>query len=1823
MFMKKFTITLNLVFALLMSVQLISQNLTEGFETWPPAEWTIVQGPCSPTNDIIQSGSYVHSGSYSARMSSFSSCTNGYNQYMITPELNVTTGDQTLSFWYRKNPSGSETFAVGWSSTGTDVTTDFTWSDPVTNASDTWQQFVKTDLPEGTKYVAIHYYSNYAYYLYLDDFAGPALNISSVPNCALIGSPANEAAEVLETASLNWLSGGGAPAGYYLSFGTDNPPTNIENGSDLGDVITYAPTALEFGTTYYWQVVAYNVNGSAEGCEVWSFTTREEPGMLSGTVTDSDSGLPIIGATVTAEGDAGYGEAETDELGYYEMELAPGDYDVICEAGGYETGGLADFSITILPGQPATLNFSLAPIIGADCTNPILIDAFPYEDLGQTNCGMGDVYDATCLDYYDSGEDIFYSFTLAETTVLNITLDPYTTTYTGIAVLDQCPPPATGCIASVSNSGTSIRTIQSLELVAGTYYIMIDTYASPDCIPEFDLMIEEYIAPILGCRYTVELYDSYGDGWDGNALTVNVNGNIVLNEVTLDSGYGPAIFEFYAETDDVIEFILGTDTYGENSFYVYDANDELVFEDGPYPTGGTILADCGDCQYSVVLEDSYGDGWNGGTLDVIVDGMPVLSGLTIVSGFGPEEFFFTVFTGSVVDFDYTVGGFGSENSYYAYDANGMEVFASGVSGTPVDGQITGDCAAETGTLAGLIIDEMSGLPIEGALITANDGIVDYTTETDEGGAYEMILVTGEYDVTAAAGGYAPGVPMDVLVTINANTTTTLNFGLAPLLGSTCANPILIDALPYQDLGQTNCGLGNNYSTTCLGNYDGGDDIIYELVVDETVAVNIIMDPKTTTYTGMAIFDGCPDVGSCMESTTISGADTLRIDNLLLGAGTYYLMIDTWPAPNCIPEFDLHIEVLIPGTISGLVTDLGTGDPIGGVDVVAEPGGFATFTNALGEYEMDIYGGMYDLSFYHPEYFEVLVDSVNIVSEENTILDVEMLILPVPECASLIYPAENAMDIMPNAVTFSWESGGIVPVDGYKFSLYDFSRNVWVEQEKNLGNVTEYTMDLEWSTYYGVQLQPYNITGINDNCLPMFFNTSLKGTIDGMIVDALSNLPLDGVMIEVEELSPNAGNTWSLASAADGSWNLDWAEGLEGGMYAISYAKYGYEDFFVGNFEVLPSVVTPANVSLEPVTPYALPFVEKWDSENLTAQKWTAGASNWSVDAEEGNPAPTAFFNWTPSTLDYQIMLESYYLDARNEADVFVQFDLYLDNYSINTLEEMILQVYDGTQWNDVAAFDNQILDAGNIEWTTFTYDVSTLAAGNQIKIGFLAQGEYSLNIDGWYIDNITVASSLLEVNPDKVADILFPAEVSVNSFDIVNIGSMPIDWEIDELALPAWVSIDLADGTLAAGDAQTVEVTFDATIAGTGMFSDVILISGDAGTYTAELALELEVLDENGQKIMIPAPGQWGYISTFIDMNAKMTMYEAFADVLDEMEILVGKTGIFWPGMEINTLGEYNTYEGYKMKMNEVGTLAFLGDMVEDQTVSFPAGTFIIPVLSNVPVLAETIFDGQPVDFAFGLDGTIYWPAGGITTLETLYPGYGYLVRFSDDATLDFDVALPKADPTPNTPPDFANATSWNEVYKTGDFHMVGVNAEAVSQLEAGDFVGAFNADGLCTGMTYYDGMDKTLAIPVFANDNTTPQLNGMVSGEGLNFRIYRNNEEFAAEVAYDRNMPNYDGVFVNNGLSVINSLKVGATGLIDNPVSSISVYPNPSDGLFTIDGVEMALEMMVSNAQGQLIMKQSIADSYQLDLTSQPAGLYYIRLVGEQGVKLVKVIKQ
>ena len=112
------------------------------------------------------------------------------------------------------------------------------------------------------------------------------------------------------------------------------------------------------------------------------------------------------------------------------------------------------------------------------------------------------------------------------------------------------------------------------------------------------------------------------------------------------------------------------DNFNSYDFYVQTVCDSNNVSNWSGPFSFTTQVQYGTCgAFIIELTDSYGDGWNGGFIDVEINGV-YSETITIHDGYGPEFFFISVDSGDVVDLLYTEGGWPDENDYNVYDHNG-------------------------------------------------------------------------------------------------------------------------------------------------------------------------------------------------------------------------------------------------------------------------------------------------------------------------------------------------------------------------------------------------------------------------------------------------------------------------------------------------------------------------------------------------------------------------------------------------------------------------------------------------------------------------------------------------------------------------------------------------------------------------------------------------------------------------------------------------------------------------------------------------------------------------------------------------------------------------------------------------------------------------------------------------------------------------------------------------------------------------------------------------------------------------------------------------
>ncbi|MEP0263305.1 T9SS type A sorting domain-containing protein [Dokdonia sp.] len=306
----------------------------------------------------------------------------------------------------------------------------------------------------------------------------------------------------------------------------------------------------------------------------------------------------------------------------------------------------------------------------------------------------------------------------------------------------------------------------------------------------------------LMCEYTLEMNDSFGDGWNGAIMDVLVDGVVVLDDVSLDDDpnnngvQGILTFPVNSTADVTTVFVDGGGFPGEVSYRILDAegaevgagnvdtnietgtleadcptcfapsglmadnvtdtsadlswtdnNDpvapEFTVEWGPIgfdlgtgtmetgitttsfmlsgldpgteyeyyvfancaaddvsnpagPLGFTTMAPPGDCSYTLEMNDSFGDGWNGAIMDVFRNGVLALNDVSLDDD--PDNdgtqgsLQFEILPGDDITTVFVDGGgFPGEVSYRILDANFAEVATGTVDTNVESGTVTGDC----------------------------------------------------------------------------------------------------------------------------------------------------------------------------------------------------------------------------------------------------------------------------------------------------------------------------------------------------------------------------------------------------------------------------------------------------------------------------------------------------------------------------------------------------------------------------------------------------------------------------------------------------------------------------------------------------------------------------------------------------------------------------------------------------------------------------------------------------------------------------------------------------------------------------------------------------------------------------------------------------------------------------------------------------------------------------------------------------------------------------------------------------------------------------
>ncbi|HEY9124971.1 MAG TPA: sugar-binding protein [Bacteroidales bacterium] len=87
-------------------------------------------------------------------------------------------------------------------------------------------------------------------------------------------------------------------------------------------------------------------------------------------------------------------------------------------------------------------------------------------------------------------------------------------------------------------------------------------------------------------------------------------------------------------------------------------------------------------------------------------------------------------------------------------------------------------------------------------------------------------------------------------------------------------------------------------------------------------------------------------------------------------------------------------------------------------------------------------------------------------------------------------------------------------------------------------------------------------------------------------------------------------------------------------------------------------------------------------------------------------------------------------------------------------------------------------------------------------------------------------------------------------------------------------------------------------------------------------------------------------------------------------------------------------------------------------------------------------------------------------------------------------------------------------------------------------------------------------------------------------------------------------------------SISYTYTGVKGLEVNSFTIYPNPSSSFISF-GNESMINVKIFNAAGQMVLLKSVEPGERIDISSLKTGIYNVRIMGENSVSVLKLVKK
>jgi hypothetical protein len=1410
--------------------------------------------------------------------------------------------------------------------------------------------------------------------------------------------------------------------------------------------------------------------------------------------------------------------------------------------------------------------------------------------LNQFNCGAySSYYGFAWLN--DAGTPWLYGFAQAGgvSTAVIVQLDPETGTETGVtfdAIGYSSGTSQAGGLASFDTWAPGWWTLLGI-IQDETIFGVEGGVAGPP--PDLDLKLTGIYEPNSGFGLVIEdivigvknlgaitqsnfdvRYRVNGGAW----RTETIAGPLAMGEsitYTFNQAYNFSAYGiYYIEA----EVILSGDEHPDNNFA-----DKTIENKDPSQF----------CEYSITLWDDYGDGWNGGYVQIFGDGVEYINA-TLAAGAGPETLYFDVEDDAFLTTVWTAGGWPYECSYIIYDMFGEPIFEDGMGGVDPTGGDIGyvDCDDDipiiTWDPSSFTQNVVFGGTAQDFLSIGNIG-TDILTWNIE--VIEPWLV-----VYPDGGTIEPGGSHGIIIDFNAE-------GLDE--GSYFADILITSNDPFTP--------------------------------EVIIPVEMIVGPIGQHF----VFEGgnisAPYWSLFLAEATINDINMVTGDEIGIFDGDVLVGVITLTQV-CTPDNQFENALLAFSTLEGGIQGY-------------TPGNNVTLKCWDANEQLEL--SEFDIVFDDP-YGDAWTESI--FPEGNGQYSIPHINFVYAGTPPILISATSGYE----EITLEWEA---VPEDNKTIQF-----NIYYEDGTLVAASVEGTTYTDSDLVAG-QMYCYYITQIYETGLESSASNVLcaipigYGNIAGIAYDD-ENIPLAGVEILIEETGI------STITNELGEYLF---EDIVPGTYNLTASKFSYYSGNIYNVIVQSNQTTILNFFLEAKKPILISATPSFDEITLeweaipennktnhfnfvggdpSSPVWTiyiGGATIDGIDMEAGDEI--GFF-------DGELLVGAFTLDQvctpDNQFDNdFIAFSVLQTGQGYVAGNSFTMVAWDESEGEESINFEYIFSDPYGGAWTG---DVFPSGDGQYSMAEFAFFG-YIPSFNIYYEDGTLVATEVegtTYTDTDLIAGqeyCYYVTQIDENGFESVGSNILCAIPLYPPYGTITGIIIDMETSLPIEGALVEVEgTTFSATTLSDGTYIienvdiGIYAVSASADNYISETIPD-QTVSNGGTTVvdfeLVPIITQVYDLETgyqFISTRAQPdnpNMLNIVDNLLDNLDfirntggLMVRKIGPVW----INSIGNWVTTEGYLFKMNSEDQLAITGIPIDPQTpINLSTGYQIISYLPwqalNALDVCENILDN--LDFVRNTGGFMLRKIGPvwINGIGNMNQGEGYLVKMNAPDVLIYPVSDKKFTGIANLESDHFNFEGGNAAEPVFTIYVEG--------LDIGDEVAAYNGDILIGAM-------KINSINAF--DNDLPVFNTLNSGKGYKaskpiiLKVWDASAQSLIPFEYtyidpyneaymEHVYPSEDGLY-----SVINISK--GVNNIGNAKEAISIFPNPSEGIFniSIEGVSGKVQIKVFDVHGNNYRFFEIEGTNnliteKLDLKELAAGVYFISFSGKDFSRVKKIVIQ